>query len=536
VTTYPQIDYTTRDFLSLVHDMTALIQDRVPEWTDRSQNDFGMVLIELFAYCGDILSYYGDRIANEAFLPTATQRESVLAIAKLLDYYPSGPVAASVGLTFTNTSKSYVWVLNGTQVATKTVRPSTPHPPGWVTAQTGQIAVQAPVVFETVEDVLVPPNGAVMVTAVEGVTYNEQVGVSSAAADQDFPLYRLPVIDNSVSVTVGTTKWVHYERLVDAYPTTRAYVLETDGNNAMHIIFGDNANGAIPPIGQPINVTYRVGTGKRGNVAAGAISQILGTMPSGIHVTNAKASGGGGDGETIAQIKANAPRSLFTMQRAVTATDYVGLALRVGGVAKASVEPALSCSNVTMYIAPVGGGGLDDLFQPTPAFTLLKNRVWSYLSDKVPIGTNLTIADPTYVAVKLLIDLVVKPKYRREATRQAAIKAVLTLFSFDAVVFGDTITLKDVHTALSTVAGIDKVTIREVGRNTPRTIDVDPMESAPLRYRLDVRPRHQGPRQRQHRIGEARRHRHRAPGLRSHRPLRLRLPLAPGQLQRVRSR
>jgi hypothetical protein len=97
----PPIDYTSRDYTSLINDMLMLIPSYLPEWTDRSPGDFGIVLLELFAYVGDILSYYSDRIANEAFIATAQQRQSVLNLATLLDYTPHGNVAATTNLLFT---------------------------------------------------------------------------------------------------------------------------------------------------------------------------------------------------------------------------------------------------------------------------------------------------------------------------------------------------------------------------------------------------------------------------------------------------
>src|SRR6185369_4828268 len=71
------IDYLARDYNSFRQALIDLIPAKLPEWTDRSEADFGIVLIELFAYMADILSYYQDRVANEAFLNTEQERRSV---------------------------------------------------------------------------------------------------------------------------------------------------------------------------------------------------------------------------------------------------------------------------------------------------------------------------------------------------------------------------------------------------------------------------------------------------------------------------
>src|SRR6516225_1683069 len=115
----PPVDYTSRDYASILNDLVTLIPSYLPEWTDRSPGDFGIVLLELFAYMGDILNYYSDRIANEAFISTAQQRQSVLNLATLLDYTAHNNVSATTTLQFTIGSPSGpVLIPSGTQVAT----------------------------------------------------------------------------------------------------------------------------------------------------------------------------------------------------------------------------------------------------------------------------------------------------------------------------------------------------------------------------------------------------------------------------------
>ena len=55
-----------------------------------------MVLIELLAYMADILSYYQDRIANEAFLSTAQERRSVIEHLRLIGYEMPGAAPANM--------------------------------------------------------------------------------------------------------------------------------------------------------------------------------------------------------------------------------------------------------------------------------------------------------------------------------------------------------------------------------------------------------------------------------------------------------
>jgi len=72
-----QIDYTSRDFAALKADLISLIKERTgTAWDPTDYSDLGHVLVESFAYMGDIMSHYLDRIANETTLDTAIQRST----------------------------------------------------------------------------------------------------------------------------------------------------------------------------------------------------------------------------------------------------------------------------------------------------------------------------------------------------------------------------------------------------------------------------------------------------------------------------
>src|SRR6266481_745790 len=101
------IDYMARDYASFRNALIGLIPAKLPEWTDRSEADFGIVMIELFAYMADILSYYQDRIANEAFLSTAQERRSVIEHLNLIGYEmaPAAPASALLSIIVGNDQK-----------------------------------------------------------------------------------------------------------------------------------------------------------------------------------------------------------------------------------------------------------------------------------------------------------------------------------------------------------------------------------------------------------------------------------------------
>jgi hypothetical protein len=140
----PQIDYTSRDYASIREDLIDLIQYFAPEWTNRDPADFGITILEAFAFMGDNLHYYIDRAANEGFITTSSQRDNVLQLARLLGYQATDNTASKVTLTFQNSLTETITVPKLTKVATSNV----------VSSSSPQI------IFETDAQVVVPAKGS----------------------------------------------------------------------------------------------------------------------------------------------------------------------------------------------------------------------------------------------------------------------------------------------------------------------------------------------------------------------------------------
>lgn len=64
----------------------------------RELDDASMAILDAWAVGADVLSFYQERIANEGFLRTATERRSVHELARLVDYRLRPGVSASVYL------------------------------------------------------------------------------------------------------------------------------------------------------------------------------------------------------------------------------------------------------------------------------------------------------------------------------------------------------------------------------------------------------------------------------------------------------
>ena len=69
--------------------------------TTRDPSDPAIALLDGWAMVGDVLTFYQERIANEGYLRTATERRSLVELARLVSYKPRPGVAASVFLAYT---------------------------------------------------------------------------------------------------------------------------------------------------------------------------------------------------------------------------------------------------------------------------------------------------------------------------------------------------------------------------------------------------------------------------------------------------
>jgi hypothetical protein len=94
------IDYLAKDFASFCQALSNFSAARYPQWAERSEADFGVMLMEALSALADELSYLQDRIAAEAALGTATQRLSLVRHARLVDYEPVPALAAATVMQF----------------------------------------------------------------------------------------------------------------------------------------------------------------------------------------------------------------------------------------------------------------------------------------------------------------------------------------------------------------------------------------------------------------------------------------------------
>jgi len=362
-----QIDYTSRDFEALKADLIALISGRTnTAWDPTDYSDLGNVLVESFAYMGDIMSHYLDRIANETSIDTAIQKSTLLSLASLYDYKPSGPTPAEIQVTFTNVGEETLDIPVGTQV----MAPLSYGP-------------FAQVYFETLDSATaIVPGESITLSATEGKTVNtdrpdqidatynralpSNIGTSDGSANQQFFIPDSGIIDSSIIVYVGQGvafgAWTYVDNLLEFGPEDLVFTTLRNDDDTITIIFGDGINGSVPPSGQLISAIYKVSVGAAGNIKSLQIAELT-FIPGNLDpqatsyftVSNTLPSSGGADSDNLTQLKKKVKAAVSTRRRAVTLDDFAKLALLVSQVGKANADADVYTS-VNLYVQPQNDG------------------------------------------------------------------------------------------------------------------------------------------------------------------------------------
>jgi hypothetical protein len=486
-------DYTEIGYDALRASMLEHARARVPEWTDQSENDLGVLLIELFAYACDLTLYYQTRIAANLLPETSDEPAALLQLLRLIGYElrPPAPATADLRLGFDLTGP--------------------PAPPITIpagTVFTATLTSGEDVRFEAVRTTVIdaahlkPGDPADPLEAgldfffplpvVEGRSFpNQLLGVSDGSPNQRYEIPQKRVIARSIVVRVqepgATTEWEEVESFADSTPADRHVVVQrflepgaVQSDGAAAVLFGDGTNGMKPPAGttaSPVRIfaDFRVGGGPEANVPAETVFD----GPSFVRLaTNPNAASGGMVAEDVARARRLAPRLFRTQERGVTLRDHEDVALHVPGVGKARAV-AINFNEIAIFVAPSGQVGEPSEF--------LKRDLLAAFERRRMAATFIRVYGPTPADVYLGARIQAQPYFLVEDVRAAAERAVAEYLAFENVDFGTPVFLSRVYDAIQDLEQVVSLEVTEFAR-TPGggiagIIELGPHEIARLGYR-----------------------------------------------------
>jgi Baseplate J-like protein len=209
-----------------------------------------------------------------------------------------------------------------------------------------------------------------VVTVSRGATVaNEMLGSGNAAvANQRFTLNKSPLTYLAsgagwtavLAVYVDGIQWSEVPTLYNQPPGAQVYVVERGPDQSATIRFGDGVNGSRLTSGTGnIVATYRYGSGTA-SPPAGRLTTIMQRQPNLAAIHNPVAVAGGADPQPPGDVKTDAPASVFTFGRAISALDYEVVAAQAAGVTRVKAywtfDAAEQRSLVKIYVNDDAGG------------------------------------------------------------------------------------------------------------------------------------------------------------------------------------
>ena len=348
-------------------------------------------LLDVLSYNTHYNAFYTNMLANEMFLDTAQQRDSVVSRAKELGYLTRSArgSSANVSITFAG-------------VASNISEFELPKNTSFTTSISNRTFT-----FVTPESNIIRNVGGAFtkaITITEGTPVTHEFTVSTATPVK----YIIPnenVDTRSIKVTVKesstssvTTIYTRATNIREVNNQSTVYYLQETHDKQYEILFGTGSLGKPVEDGNIVQVEYRVCHGTQTNGANTFSIDSISITPSYSGVTLAvnSVARGGVEIESIDSIKFNAPRNFKIQNRAVVAKDFERIILNentnLSSVVAFGGEEAVPAVHGKVFIAIKPQGEL------IPTATL-KDEIKNSIKDRTMLGIDPVIIDPTYLYV-----------------------------------------------------------------------------------------------------------------------------------------
>jgi len=269
------------------------------------------------------------------------------------------------------------------------------------------------------------------------------------------------VIPNPSSISVGLTAG-GLSQLSSSFDPTNFVTTQTYG---------------IAPKNTTITFNYLVGGGASANALSNQLNQVASYTVSGnttyqntIAVNNPSPAVGGGDGDSVQELRFNIANEFPTQLRAVTQQDYLARTLSMPGqygkVSKAYVTKDDATYNkymdadvsqkdqmlISLYVLGLNNAG--QLADPSPA--LLKN-IQTYLFDYRMMTDAINMKPGYIINIGCNFDIIIRPNYTSQDVIARCLIQVQNFFNTDNWQINQPIILGDLYSTLDQVEGVQTV-------------------------------------------------------------------------------
>jgi hypothetical protein len=235
----------------------------------------------------------------------------------------------------------------------------------------------------------------------------------------------------------------------------------------------------IAPSNTTLTVRYLTGGGVVSNVPSNDLTNLTAnisflnsnlnsttanTIFNSLAITNPIAADGGGDGDSIEEIRQNTSANYVSQLRNVTQDDYLvrtlSMPAKYGMVAKAFIEPTKAQSQTSGQNASIL-----DLYVLTfdvnnklnTASRALKQNITTYLSQYRMVNDSVNIKDAFIINIGVNFDIIILPNFNSNEVLSKCILALQDFFDISKWAINEPIVLRDLYILLDAIEGVQTV-------------------------------------------------------------------------------
>ena len=402
-------------------------------------------LLDILAYNTHYNAFYLNMVANEMFIDSATTRNAMISLSKLLGYVPKSRTGAkaNVNISITpNDAPANITIAKNTKFSSAIDGINYT----FVADQSYSTTASSDNATVTVQNV----------SLIEGDPLTFSYTANTKDSSQRFAIPNRGVDHSTITVSIkentSTTELSPYTQatdLLDVSSTSNVFFIEESTDFLTEIKFGDGVLGRKLQNGNIVIIDYNVCSGVLGNGANNfSVATTVGGYSTATLVTNDKAEGGS-DEESINSIRFNAPRHYNTQNRAVTTDDYKRIVLRDYPLAESIVvyggedaDPP-EYGKVFIGIKPKSGLYLTDSVKTNIKDNILKKY------NVASITPEFVDLDYVYVLLTTTVNFDSRKTIRTsQALRSSIIKSINTYVSEDLYKFEQTFRLSKLQTKI----------------------------------------------------------------------------------------
>lgn len=315
---------------------------------------------------------------------------------------------------------------------------------------------------------------AEIIAQLTGGARSESIGSGDGGiAMQRFTLTQAPLTytqaattsggESSLEIRVDGIAWSEVPSLYDQPGDARVYTTRHNDRQQTSVMFGDGKHGARLPSGRDnVAASYRIGTGMEGMVRRDQL-QLLMSRPLGVKsVINPLAAEGAQDPEDLDAARSNAPLTVLTLERIVSAQDFEDFARAFAGIGKAQATVLWNGERQIVHLT-VGGADAQPI---EPGATLLANLRTAIDLARHP-DQEIRIDAYRETRFSLSLALVVAASHEREVVLAAVRDTLVEQYRFENRHFAQSVSASEIAALVQAIEGVEAVVLKSLDGRDP---------------------------------------------------------------------